>query len=287
MGFSSPLRYPGGKRKLSSYFSRLIIANRLDGGTYIEPYAGGAGLALALLFDDVVGNIVINDLNPSIYNFWKATIGETDELCELILDVPVSVEEWKRQKMVQHNPKASTIELALSTFFLNRVNRSGILDGGLIGGNKQNGAYKMDARFNKPELINRIRRIGEARDRITVLNMDAEHMIESYIGNYSSDASIVYLDPPYYQMGAEMYMTHYRKSDHAELARKVATLPIPWVVSYDNAPEIHSLYGQFRRKTFQLSHTAGVNHKGTEVMIFSDELMFPLDVELPEEREIC
>ena len=50
----SPLRYPGGKSILSPLLGNFIEINNLLDGIYIEPYAGGAGAALKLLFSEYV-----------------------------------------------------------------------------------------------------------------------------------------------------------------------------------------------------------------------------------------
>ena len=169
MSFGTPLRYPGGKGRLSSYMSKVISANGLIGGTYIEPYAGGAGMAINLLLDGVVSDIVLNDADRSVFAFWKCVTERTDELIDLIRLTEVTVDEWKIQREVQSRKESADIlELGFSTFFLNRTNRSGILTGGMIGGKNQNGRYRIDARFNKDDLIARIERIGVFADHITV-----------------------------------------------------------------------------------------------------------------------
>ncbi len=161
MIYYSPLRYPGGKGRLSAYFKQIYKANSLCGGAYVEPYAGGAAVALSLLIDGYASKVIINDIDLSIYSFWHSVINKTEELCRLIRDTQVDVKTWERQRRIhkergQHN----LLELGFSTFFLNRSNRSGILDAGIIGGKSQSGKWKIDARFNKNELIKRIQRIS-------------------------------------------------------------------------------------------------------------------------------
>lgn len=143
----TPLRYPGGKAKLAAYLKAIIAANKLFDGDYVEPYAGGAAIGLELLFQEYVARIHINDLSQPIYSFWKAVLNQTEEICRLVKDTERSVESWDRQKLIFANPKDhSYVQLGFATFFLNRTNRSGILNGGIIGGRAQTGPWKIDAR---------------------------------------------------------------------------------------------------------------------------------------------
>src|SRR3989338_3655171 len=148
----SPLRYPGGKAFLFPFFDKMIEEQGLKNLTYIEPFAGGAGAALALLFSEKVDKIVINDLDKAIYSFWKSAIFSSGKFIKKIHSTPITIKERQRQKAIYNNPRSNQFNLGFATFFLNRTNMSGILDGGAIGGEKQKGEYKIDARFNKEKL---------------------------------------------------------------------------------------------------------------------------------------
>ena len=280
MPFLTPLRYPGGKGKLANFMKLVFRANNLLDSPYIEPYAGGAGIALALLFDEFASHIHINDLNRSIFSFWKSVLNETDALCRLIHDTPVTMREWEYQKAVQQRAdQVTTLELGFSTFFLNRTNRSGIITGGVIGGKNQDGPYKLDARLNRENLESRIQRIARFRDRISIYNLDAAQFIRTILPGISHNA-LVYLDPPYYMKGQGLYENYYEHNDHLEIARLVAPIPQHWIVSYDNAPPIQPLYSLHRQITYNLSYSAGDRYSGSEVMFFSDGLVIPV-VESP------
>ena len=130
--------------------------------TYIEPFAGGAGVALYLLFEQKVSNVVINDFDKAIYSAWKAILEETDRFMELINCVPITLDEREHQKEIYlNNNKKYSFELGFAAFYLNRTNRSGILSAGPIGGYDQNGDYLIDARFNREALVDKIKRIKE------------------------------------------------------------------------------------------------------------------------------
>jgi DNA adenine methylase len=266
--YHSPLRYPGGKTSLLPFFEKIIEDHDLDKITYIEPFAGGAGAALALLLSGKVGRIVINDLDRAIYAFWKSSVFNSTKFIKKIKKTPVTVSEWKKQKAIYNNPKANLFDLGFATFFLNRTNTSGILDGGLIGGLKQKSKYKIDARFNKDVLIERIQRTSLYKDKISIFNKDGLQLIGEYLNKKNA---FIYLDPPYFEKGATLYLNHYKKEDHEALANKLNGSPDAfWLLTYDNKKEIKSLYPDRKIVNFFLNYNAYESRKGREVMILSD-----------------
>ena len=192
----SPLRYPGGKSKLASLIFLLMQNSPNECRTYIEPFAGGAGVALALLLEGRVDRIVINDFDKAIYSFWQALKIDTSKLLRLIQNTPINVDEWQRQRRVyvQSNRKYS-VELGFAAFYLNRTNRSGVLSGGPIGGLDQSGNYLINARYNREALIERIERIAKQKNSIFIYNKEVRSFIARIIPRYPND-TFVYFDPP-------------------------------------------------------------------------------------------
>lgn len=273
--YYSPFRYPGGKRKLANYVKLLYRTNNLLDGEYAEPYAGGAAVAFCLLYGEYVRRIYINDIDRSIYAFWDAALLKTNELCRLIRNVPVTVKEWERQKAVQEADDPDPLELALSTFFLNRTNRSGIISGGVIGGKEQSGRWKIDVRFNKSELIKRIRKIGRYSSRIRLYNLDAEEFINSVIPTLQP-RSLIYFDPPYFIKGQQkLYTNFYAETDHKQIATLISKLKYPWIISYDNVDAIRTLYQRYRSVSYGISYSAQARYQGKEALFFSDKLVMP------------
>ena len=274
MKFYSPLRYPGGKSKLTKQIISLLETNNYNHGIYVEPFAGGAGIALSLLFNNYVDRIHINDLDTSIYSFWKAILEDNKEFIQLIRDTPITIEEWKHQRSIQDNPEnASVLELGFSTFYLNRTNISGIIKGGVIGGYNQSGNYKMDARFNKENLINRIKKIHKFKNKILVTNLCVMDLIKNTL-NTKKERYFIYFDPPYYIKGPELYKKHLTHEEHLQISHMIRDLQYHyWVVTYDNVPEINEMYTDFRKKTYTLNYSAGKAAKGKEVMVFSNNLI--------------
>jgi DNA adenine methylase len=277
MRYKSPLRYPGGKSALSDYVGAVFDLNGLTNGHYAEPYAGGAGVALSLLYDQRASHVHINDLDRSVYAFWYAALHRTERLCRMIRDTPVTVEEWHRQRVVQRRKQsASLLSLGFSTIFLNRTSRSGIIcSGGIIGGQEQSGVWGIDARYNVPELVRRIERVAEFRDRITLTQLDADAFLQQLHGVLPARA-LVYLDPPYYVKGQRrLYANYYGPDEHAHIAETLALAPWPWMVSYDAVPEILELYRGCQRVRYDLQYSAAARQIGQEVIFLPHGLKRP------------
>lgn len=274
---NTPLRYPGGKGKLTPFLKLIFEENELLDGHYAEAYAGGAGIAVNLLLHGYASCVHLNDINKAVFAFWHSVINDTDALCKKIHDTRVTIEEWKKQFVVHRsNDEHTLLELGFSTFFLNRTNRSGILTGGVIGGLNQAGEWKIDARYNKNALCKRIEKIALYRTRIRLYNLDATAFINGVLPSLPKK-SLVYLDPPYYVKSKRLYRNLYTHEGHAEIAKLVMkNLAKPWIVSYDYAPEILEMYNGCPSLMYGLNYSAGKNrYKGCEAMFFSKGLTIP------------
>ncbi len=278
MIFHSPLRYPGGKNKLAKFVASICEKNDIN-GHYVEPYAGGASVALYLLMEGYVKEITINDLDRAIYSFWHCVLNENDRFCKKIRNTDVTVEQWRECKQIYKNKgKVSLFDLGFAIFFLNRTNRSGIIDGGIIGGIKQDGDYKMDCRFNKDVLIKKIKSIGKYSDRVHLYNLDALELVEIIRKKkeIDKDNTIFYFDPPYYLKGPSLYMSHYKCEDHEAVSKKIKGIKnIKWIVSYDNVSEIRKMYSSVKKKEYSFFHTAYEIREGKEILFFSKNLIVP------------
>jgi DNA adenine methylase len=264
----SPLRYPGGKASLAGLLASVIEANGYSGGTYLEPFAGGAGAALKLLSTGVVSRILINDYDPVVYAFWKTALSETDRFLDKIAGIPLTIEEWYRQKEIQDKKERHSIfDVGFSAFYLNRCSRSGIISrSGPIGGYEQAGKWKMDARFNRETLAKRIIELGKYRNHIKVTHLDALRFLERYA---SAANSFVYLDPPYVVKGSRLYLNHYKAEDHASLAKFLLDggNSYAWVASYDDSSVIRDLYSSCVIFPFTLRHSVQNKGRGNELLI--------------------
>lgn len=282
--FYSPLRYPGGKNKLAKFIAKICADNQIN-GHYIEPYAGGASVALYLLLENKVAEITINDFDRSIYAFWHSVLKNTKTLCEMIENTEINIENWQRAKSIQKNKqKAKLLDLGFSTLFLNRTNVSGILNGGLIGGKNQTGKYKMDCRFNKTELIKRIKTIAKQKKRVHLYNLDAVELIKKIQkeSQQSKTKTILYFDPPYYLKGQSLYINYYKHEDHQEVSKAIQDIKnVHWIVSYDNTAAIKLIYKWVKPKKqieYSLLHSALSAREGKEILFFSKNLNVPQNI---------
>lgn len=285
MHYYSPLRYPGGKGRLAPFMKLLIQKTGHIGGVYIEPFAGGAGIALDCLLNGVVSEIVINDLDKGIYSFWKAILNDTDRFIEDIFAVPLNIKEWERQRQIYlTNNKKYSYELGFATFYLNRTNRSGIIKGGVIGGKEQSGKWTLDVRFNRDALAERVQKVAAHKQKIHVYNKDISSFLSHYAEQYAGNA-IVYFDPPYYEKGRELYLNFFQHEDHVRMRSEIERLKdLDWVITYDDCPEIRSLYSEHICRRMQWNYSAATKRTVDEIMIFQSERMIPTGQELKESK---
>ncbi len=263
----SPLRYPGGKGQVYDLVAKTLEDNNLLGCTYIEPFAGGAGIAIRLLFEEKVKRVIINDYDRSIYAVWHSILNNTEEFIRLIEDTSIDLQQWHIQKDIQLKKNdCDLLLLGFSTFFLNRTNRSGIIKAGVIGGKKQNGNYKMDCRFNKHNLINLIRRISAYRDRIEIYNMEAQQFMRIVKKRKNQ---FYFIDPPYYNNGKQLYTNFFDDIHHRDLKRFISKSMKNkrFIISYDNCDEIINLYKKYNMQYVLLNYSLENKKKTKEIFI--------------------
>lgn len=274
--YKTPLRYPGGKQRLWPFVDEILAANDLNSVDYVEPFAGGAGVAMELLLRGRVRRIHLNDSCVGVYSFWYSILNEPERFCRAVARASMNIDTWKQQREIfRIRNTADRFDLGFAMFYLNRCNRSGILNGGVIGGLDQCGEWKMDARFPRNELISRIEAISARKRDIRIRNWDAERFITQYVPKLPSE-TIVYCDPPYFRKADRLYPNHYKLEDHRRIARVIqAEIPQHWIVSYDSCDEIQEFYQ--RRKSFRylLQYNAAKAYKGSELFIFSDRTKLP------------
>lgn len=283
--YYSPLRYPGGKSKLAPFMECMMKRLNHNGGTYIEPFAGGAGIAIELLEKQFAQRIVLNDYDKGIYSFWRAVLSDTDRFISDIRNVPLTIDEWRRNHNICINDNNRySYELGFATFYMNRTNRSGIIKGGVIGGIEQNGKWKMDVRFNREHLIDRILKIAKNRDRISLYNKDVRSFIQHYLPKYQDNA-LVYFDPPYYHKGHQLYLNFFNHNDHDLIRNMITnTNSVDWIITYDDTPEIRKLYEGQRVASFELDYSASRRRQAHELIIFKPGINVPTNQELEEEN---
>lgn len=280
--YKSPLRYPGGKQKIWRFIAEVMATNDLAGGHYVEPYAGGAGVAMELLLGDMVSCIHLNDSCPGVFAFWHSILNAPEELCRRISRASLTIEEWCRQREIIRLPhEVDRLDLGFAMFYLNRCNRSGILTAGVIGGMAQQGKWKMDARFSRNELIRRVEAVADKRSSIKIRNWDAEKFLRDYVPKLPR-RTLIYCDPPYYNKSDRLYMNYYTADDHKSIASVIQKeVKHPWLVSYDNALPISTHYKNRRKFLYSLHYNAAKIYLGKELFIFADDLTLPAHSSIP------
>ena len=269
----SPLRYPGGKTKLYGKVISLLKQNGLQDVIYVEPFCGGCGLAIKLLLSGDVSSVIVNDISPAIYAFWYSVLNRTDELCFRVIECNVTIEERDKQILILKDMENhSTIDIGFATLFLNRANISGILNAGPIGGREQAGNDKLDARFKKSVLKDKIIAIADKKQKISLYNLDVFDFISEVLPKYGSNQLFLNFDPPYVKKGQDLYLNHFSMEDHRKLRDQISQCDQHWIITYDYNQSILDLYSSFNYEHIQLNYSAGTIKKGDEVIIYSKNL---------------
>ena len=265
----SPLRYPGGKSKIYEKVKNLIITNGYGDRTYVEPFAGGFGIGIGLLHENIVPSAILNDFDSHIYNFWYAVFNDTENLLRLISDTPITIEEREKQKQNYNDVDADPLTDGFATLFLNRVNFSGVIKGGPIGGLDQSGIYKVDCRFNKKDIKSKIEAISHLKNKIRLYSKDAGYLIRMSLMKMKSPM-FLNIDPPYVIKGSKLYTNFFTEGDHLNLQRVITKHlddEYPWIITYDDCALVRELYKKFHIQEYGIAHNAGGTVPGKEIII--------------------
>lgn len=282
MPYLSPLRYPGGKSLLAQFVAEVL--GRLPNiKHYMEPFAGGAGVALRLLFDNHVSSVTIGDSDPAVAAFWRCAVHHSEELIEKVENCQVDIDTWHAQHEVLSDPGGrDDLDLGFATFFLNRTNRSGILRARPIGGLQQDGPWRLYCRFNKSDLIRRLHRIAQHSSQISVFEGEAIDLLAS-TEVLRREHTFVYVDPPYLTRSSDLYLDEMSYAGHREIAQLLRDEFDFWMASYDIDKRVTTeLYPDSRILTFALRHCASRTHVGTEQIAFSDACVLDDSIRYPK-----
>ena len=270
-GHLSPFRYPGGKAFLAGYLADEISALPVSGAaTYVEPFCGGAGAALALLGQDKVKQVHLNDKDIRIYSAWKAILTETEQFLTALRDTPVTLDTWmKCRSILTDFSDQYSFKLGFATFFINRTSRSGIIqNSGPIGGYNQAGNWKIDARYYKKTMERRIRRIKDLAGRIKITNYDGLDFLEQCSQSLNGDSTLYFIDPPYVHAGNRLYYNDMNDHLHHKLARFLKSgVCEHWILTYDDCSKIRKLYRDRRTKSLPVNYSLQETRKENELLI--------------------
>jgi DNA adenine methylase len=277
----SPLRYPGGKTLLSNYIADVMEAHLLIGCTFYEPYVGGASVSLDLFNKGFIANAIWLERDPLIYAFWYSVLRMNEQLCEEIYNLDVSLETWDsyqdyRRAIDPPNDLHELLLFGLAGLFFNRTNFSGILKAGPIGGRNQSSNYGIDCRFKKDRLITQIQNIARYSDRIELHYGDAISFMDNNVRRISSGFNFVYVDPPYYVQGKELYRYFYNDRQHEDLAFFIRAQNFPWLISYDDHPKIREFYSANEIQPIYLDYKVRTSRRAQELLISNIEIPPPV-----------
>jgi len=261
---------------MADLLGQIRRLNGLSDRAQAEPFAGGAGASLGLLYREEAPEVHINDADHSIRDFWWAIINRPDEFADMLSATRLSMAEWRRQRdTYRDRRRMPRLRRGFATFYLNRCNRSGIImNGGPIGGVKQTGEWGLDARFNKEELKTRCRKVYEYRERIRVTGLDGLEFLKA-----SDPATTFYfIDPPYFAKGKTLYLNRLDAAYHEALGAYLKTIhSSSWVLTYDDCPEIRQIYeGWATVRPFSLRYAASERRAGRELMIVPNWMRLPV-----------
>lgn len=276
----TPLRYPGGKTWILPYVKEFLRFHTLNLGTIIEPFAGSASVSIGLLKDGLTEFAYICENDPLITSFWKSALDRNDEFIEVIKHLQISMETWydfKKYFAEDAYKKYDKIELGVAFLFYNRVNYSGILKAGPIGGRNQLSEYKMHCRFNLDRIVKKLSELRTLADRIQVVPSDGINYIQNYNWSGHDNDTFIYIDPPYYKAGKVLYRNYFKNEEHIKLANVVTKIETPWLVSYDESEFISHLYETSKFQYVYTDYQAGNLRRGIRELLISNRKIPPTD----------
>jgi DNA adenine methylase len=266
----SPFRYPGGKGFLTDLLMQKVMQMPGPSRGYAEPFCGGAGAAINLLLDGDVDKIYLNDLDARVFSAWVALVSETERFVERLSNIDVTVSEWHKQKiLVEEHSVGYDFDAGFATFFVNRTSRAGIITGsGPIGGYSQDSNWKIDARFYRKTMINRVNEIANNREKIIVTNRTAESFLKDLKKKSEFENTFVFIDPPYFEAGSRLYLDGMGEGGHTSLSEELKGWSTKnWLMTYDDHPEIRRLYSDFNVTELEVLYSLQRARKVSEILI--------------------
>jgi DNA adenine methylase len=244
-------RYPGGKSKLRNSISEHlnVYANKLD-LEYREPFFGGGSVGLKFISDNPQWKKVwINDKDLGVANLWTSVIRFPNELKKMVQDFKPSIEifdKYKLELLSNSTVSQNASEIVLHGFkklAIHQISYSGLgtKSGGPLGGREQKSKYKIDCRWSPDYICKKIDKLHNQFSKLEIKHQSCTSFDFEDLVN-STENSFIYLDPPYYIKGNELYQFGFTKEDHKKMADVLKYTNHPWILSYDDCPEVRRLY---------------------------------------------
>ena len=235
---TSLLRYIGGKSQFFQVITPFVKVP--DNGVYCEPFFGGGSVGIADAATTINKNvqIIVNDFDPDVANFWRHVVSPNKDEVNLLLERVRSIRPTlELHKMMKASNPTDPGERAFRFWFLNRTSHAASFNKRPLGGRKQaNPDSDIASRFSADNLIEEFKRVRRILyGRTTVLNEDFGTVIAQAQSNW-----VIYADPPYYDRN--LYDVSFSVEDHLRLHRALMTTPADWVLSYQEHEAVLELY---------------------------------------------
>jgi DNA adenine methylase len=250
----SPFRYPGGKTWLVPLFRRWMFSLPHEPQILVEPFAGGGIISLTAAFEWLADKVVMVELDKQIAAVWETILGgEAHWLARRLLAFDLTPESAKAELA---RPAKSCRELAFQTILKNRTAHGGILaEGAGVLKNGENGKGIL-SRWYPQTLAKRITNIELITSRLEFIHGDAFEVLARF---QKEREAVFFIDPPYTaggkRAGSRLY-TH-SEIDHERLFSFCEKLRGDFLMTYDNADEVHTLAKQhgFEIKSVPMKNT--------------------------------
>lgn len=279
-------RYPGGKSKLAkiivSKLSDIASSNNLV--EYREPFFGGGSIGINFIQSNQPKSIWINDKDIGIACLWTAVIKDCAKFKEYVMGFKPTVAAFYKFKNDLLNLKEipkdrnSVIEIGFMKFAIHQISYSGLgtKSGGPLGGADQKSQYKVDCRWSPNYVCKKIDKMFNLLSKFNInqnacTNLDFESLIQD-----KSVQSLLYLDPPYYIKGNDLYQKGFSLDDHQRLADLLRNTPHKWLLSYDDCEEIRNIYSWAKIDSIDVNYTITATkdkHTGKRLARIKPELL--------------
>jgi DNA adenine methylase len=286
---NSLIRYPGGKSKLCQQIIDKLSSYITPNTIYYEPFFGGGGIGLKLLknpplksplgmryiFYPTISSIWINDKDIGISCLWTSVIKYAEKLKRKIIDFKPSVFDFyafKRELLrLDRKPilEDDIVDIGFKKLAIHQISYSGLgtKSGGPLGGINQQSKYLIDCRWSPKYLC---KKIDNFHTLFSNINIEQQYCTNEDFGvllNNANTNCLVYLDPPYYVKGNELYQCGFNENDHVRLSNMLRIANYKWLLSYDDCPEIRKLYWWANTESLSVNYTINTSNNKNELLI--------------------
>ncbi len=231
----SPLRYPGGKSRAIAQILLLLPECIAE---FREPFVGGGSVFLAAKQQLPASPRLfwINDLNRDLICFWQAARDQNAALVETVSSLRSRFATGRELYafLLDEQNSATDFDRAVRFFVMNRITFSGVMD---------SGGYSQQA-YERRFTDSAIARLAGLSDILAGVQMTQSDYVD-LLQKPGKDV-FIFLDPPYLSATrSKLYGVKgnlHTAFDHARFAAAMQRCPHPWLITYDDSPEVRQLF---------------------------------------------